>query len=116
MENINACVAVDVLLSSGIVTLTSTFMKEMKRSGYGALSLVTPGGKSNITISKCIFKDTSMNAMRGRIVKIVSGNGNAGMVKIGDGLIKSTKNRKVALTISLKYRIELFNVTFISLR
>lgn len=73
--------AVDVLLSSGIVTLTSTFMKEMKRSGYGALSLVTPGGKSNITISKCIFKDTSMNAMRGRIVKIVSGNGNAGMVK-----------------------------------
>lgn len=56
MENINACVAVDVLLSSGIVTLTSTFMKEMKRSGYGALSLVTPGGKSNITISKCIVQ------------------------------------------------------------
>ena len=75
--------AVDVLQSSGIVTSErSTFMKEMKRSGYGALSLVTPGGKSNITISKCIFKDTSMNAMRGRIVKIVSGNRNAGMVKI----------------------------------
>ena len=108
--------AVDVLLSSGIVTLTSTFIKEMKRSGYGALSLVTPGGKSNITISKCIFKDTSMNAMRGRIVKIVSGNRNAGMVKIWDSLIKSTKNRKVALTISLKYRIELFNVTSISFR
>lgn len=109
--------AVDVLLSSGIVTLErSTFMKEMKRSGYGALSLVTPGGKRNITISNCIFKDTSMNAMRGRIVKIVSGNRNAGMVKIWNSLMKSTKNRKVALTISLKYRIELFNVTFISLR
>lgn len=109
--------AVDVLLSSGIVTSErSTFMKEMKRSGYGALSLVTPGGKSNITISKCIFKDTSMNAMRGRIVKIVSGNRNAGMVKIWDSLIKSTKKRKVALTISLKYRIELFNVTSISFR
>ena len=57
-----------------------------------------------------------MNAMRGRIVKIVSGNRNAGMVKIWDSLIKSTKNRKVALTISLKYRIELFNVTSISFR
>ena len=111
------CIAIDVLLDGGIVTLKgSTFTKEMLSRGDGAFKLVTTGGKSNITISNCIFRDISMDATRGTIVYIASVNGNAGMVTISNSFMEGEKNRKIALLISPKYHIKLFNVTFNSLK
>ena len=111
------CIAIDVLLDGGIVTLEgSTFTKEMLSRGDGAFKLVTTGGKSNITISNCIFRDISMDATRGKIVYIASVNGNAGMVTISNSFMEGEKNRKIALFISPKYHIKLFNVTFNSLK
>ena len=110
------CIGVDVVLDGGIVTLEgSTFTKKMSR-GNGAFSLVTTGGKTNISISNCTFKDTSMDKSRGKIVYIVSGNGNAGMVTISNSFIENRGKRKVALFISPRYHIKLFNVTFNSLK
>ena len=110
------CIGVDVVLDGGIVTLEgSTFTKKISR-GNGAFSLVTTGGKTNISISNCTFKDTSMDKSRGKIVYIVSGNGNAGMVTISNSFIENGGNRKVALFISPRYYIKLFNVTFNSLK
>ena len=111
------CIGVDVVLDGGIVTLEgSAFSKKMLSRGNGAFSLVSFGGKSNITISNCTFKDTSKDKSRGKIVYIVSGNGNAGMVTISNSFIENRGNRKVALFISPRYHIKLFNVTFNSLK
>ena len=111
------CMAVEVVLDGGIVTLEgSTFTKKMLSRGDGAFKLVTTGGKSNITISNCIFRDISMDATRGTIVYIASVNGNAGMVTISNSFMEGEKNRKIALFISPKYHIKLFNVTFNSLK
>ena len=111
------CIGVDVVLDGGIVTLEgSAFSKKMLSRGNGAFSLVSFGGKSNITISNCTFKDTSKDKSRGKIVYIVSGNGNAGMVTISNSFIENKGNRKVALFISPRYHIKLFNVTFNSLK
>ena len=111
------CMAVDVLLDGGIVTLEgSTFTKKMLSRGDGAFSLLTTVGESNITISNCIFKDTSMDATRGDIVHIASVNGNAGMVTISNSFMENKNNRKIALFISPMYHIKLFNVTFNSLK
>ena len=111
------CMAVDVLLDGGIVTLEgSTFTKKMLSRGDGAFSLLTTVGESNITISNCIFKDTSMDATRGDIVHIASVNGNAGMVTISNSFMENKNNRKIALSISPKYHIKLFNMTFKSLK
>ena len=61
------CMAVEVVLDGGIVTLEgSTFTKKMSSRGNGAFSLVTTGGKTNISISNCTFKDTSMDTSRGK--------------------------------------------------
>ena len=61
------CIAIDVVLDGGIVTLEgSTFTKKMSSRGNGAFSLVTTGGKTNISISNCTFKDTSMDTSRGK--------------------------------------------------
>ena len=111
------CMAVDVMLDGGIVTLEgSTFTKKMLSRGDGAFSLLTTVGESNITISNCIFKDTSMDATRGNIVHIVSRNGNAGMVTISNSFMESKNNRKIALSISPRYHIKLLNMTFKSLK
>ena len=111
------CMGVDVVLDGGIVTLEgSTFTKKMLSRGNGAFSLFSFGGKSNITISNCTFKDTSMDTPRGRIVNIVSRNGNAGMVTISNSFMENKNNRKIALFISPGYHIKLFNVTFNSLK
>ena len=111
------CIAIDVLLDGGIVTLEgSTFTKEMLSRGDGAFKLVTTGGKSNITISNCIFRDISMDATRKTIVYIASVNGNAGLVTISNSFMEGEKNRKNALSISPKYHIKLFNMTFKSLK
>ena len=111
------CMAVDVLLNGGIVIFEgSTFTKKMLSRGDGAFKLVTTVDESNITISNCIFKDTSMDATRGTIVYIASGNGNAGMVTISNSFMENKNNRKIALSISPKYHIKLFNVTFKSLK
>ena len=62
------CIAIDVVLDGGIVTLEgSTFTKKMLSRGDGAFKLVTTGGKSNITISNYIFRDISMDVTRGTI-------------------------------------------------
>ena len=59
------CIGVDVVLDGGIVTLEgSAFSKKMLSRGNGAFSLVSFGGKSNITISNCTFKDTSKDKSR----------------------------------------------------
>ena len=111
------CMAVDVLLNGGIVIFEgSTFTKKMLSRGDGAFKLVTTVDESNITISNCIFKDTSMDATRGTIVYIASGNGNAGMVTISNSFMENKNNRKIALSISPKYHIKLFNMTFKSLK
>ena len=111
------CMAVDVLLNGGIVIFEgSTFTKKMLSRGDGAFKLVTTVDESNITISNCIFKDTSMDATRGTIVYIASGNGNAGMVTISKSFMENKNNRKMALSISPKYHIKLFNMTFKSLK
>ena len=61
------CMAVEVVLDGGIVTLEgSTFTKKMSSRDNGAFSLVTTGGKTNISISNCTFKDTSMETSRGK--------------------------------------------------
>ncbi|XP_022803302.1 uncharacterized protein LOC111340681 [Stylophora pistillata] len=116
-ERVYRCVAIDIVLDGGTVTLEgSTFTKEMLTKGNGAISVLTTGGESNITILKCIFKDTSKNATEGNIIFLNSTNGNAGMVTISNSFIGNKENRKVALYFSPNYRVKLFNVTFISHR
>ena len=111
------CMAVDVLLNGGIVIFEgSSFTKKMLSRGDGAFKLVTTVDESNITISNCTFKDTSMDATRGTIVYIVSRNGNAGMVTISNSFMENKNNRKIALSISPKYHIKLFNMTFKALK
>ena len=113
------CTAVHVLLKSGNVTAEeSTFHKKKKTIVDGALLVVTTGGKSNVTVFKCSFKDGAVLASDGFIIKVVAGNGNAGIVTIADSSIinnANTKN-KVALFISPKYLIRLVNITLISFR
>ena len=111
------CTAVHVLLKSGNVTAEeSKFHKKTRTTVEGALTVVTTGGKSNVTISKCSFKDEAVLARRGKIVKVVAGNGNAGIVTIADSLIINNviAKKKVALFISPKYRITLVNITLIA--
>ncbi|XP_068732691.1 uncharacterized protein [Montipora capricornis] len=111
------CIDVDVLLDGGIVTLEeSRFTKKIRRRSAGAFRVVTAGGQSNVTISKCIFKEDALNPTKGRIVQIVAGNGKAGMVTVSDSFLESKVNKRAGLFVSPKYRINLFNVTFISFR
>ena len=113
------CTAVHVLLKSGNVTVEqSKFHKKTRTTVGGALRVVTTGGKSNVTISKCSFKDEAVKARKGFIIMVVAGNGNAGIVTIADSSIinNATAKKKVALFISPKYRIRLVNITLISFR
>ena len=111
------CIAVDVLLDSGVVMLEgSRFTKKMPTRGDGAFRVITTGGKTNVTISKCTIKDIAVGATKEKVIEIVAGNGNAGMVKILDSLIVSNVEKKIALLISPKYRIKLVNITFISFK
>lgn len=113
------CTAVHVLLKSGNVTLEECkFHKKAKTIVQGALHVVTTGGKSYVTISKCSFEDGAVLARDGFIIKVVSGNGNAGIVTIADSSIKNSAiaKNKVALFISPKYRIRLVNITLIAFR
>ena len=118
-SNKKKCTAVYVLLKSGNVTVEqSKFHKKTRTTVGGALLVVTTGGKSNVTISKCSFKDNAVKAREGFIIRIVAGNGNAGIVTIADSTIinNATAKKKVALFISPKYRIRLVNITLISFR
>ena len=111
------CIAVDVLLDSGVVILEeSRFTKKTKTRGDGAFRVVTTGGKTNVTISRCTFKDTAVNATQSMIVDIAAGNANAGIVKLLDSFIVGNVKKKIALFISPKYRFKLVNVTFISFK
>ena len=89
------CMAVDVLLNGGIVIFEgSTFTKKMLSRGDGAFKLVTTVDESNITISNCIFKDTSMDATRRTIVYTASANGNAGMVTFSNSFMETKTTEK----------------------
>ena len=67
----------------------------MKITVAGALRVITTQGKTNVTISRCIFEDTAVRARQGIFVQILAGNGNAGMAMISDSLIVSNiKKRK----------------------
>ena len=112
------CTAVHVLLKSGNVTAEETnFHKKTRTPVEGALRVVTTGGKSNVTISKCSFKDEAVLARKGyNTIRVVAGNGNAGIVTIADSLIVSNAKKKEALFISPKYRIRLVNITLIAFR
>ena len=114
------CTAVHVLLKSGNVTAEeSKFHKKTRKTVEGALRVVTTGGKSNVTISRCSFKDIAVLAIKGfDIIRVVAGNGNAGIVTIADSLIINNviAKKKVALFISPKYRIRLVNITLIAFR
>lgn len=54
----------------------------MKITVAGALRVITTQGKTNGTISRCIFEDTAIEARQGIFVEILAGNGNAGMAMI----------------------------------
>ncbi|XP_068699848.1 uncharacterized protein [Montipora foliosa] len=111
------CIAVDVLLHGGIVTLEeSRFTKKTRTRGAGAFRVITTGSESNVTISKCIFKEDALNPTKGRIVEIVAGNGNAGMVTVSDSFLESKVSKRVGLYICRNNRINIFNVTLISFR
>jgi len=113
------CTAVHVLLKSGNVTVEeSKFHKKTRTTVEGALRVVTTGGESNISVSKCTFKDEAVKARKGFIVEVVAGNGNAGIVTIADSFIinNASAKKKVALFISPKYRIRLVNITLIAFR
>ena len=111
------CIAVHVFLKSGdIMVEGSKFNKKTRTTVAGALRVITTGGKTNVTISKCSFTDTAVKARKGTIVEILAGNGNAGLVSISDSLIASNIQKKKALLISPKYRIKLVNVNLISFK
>lgn len=119
--NRHKCTAVHVLLQHGNITVQeSTFHKKTKTAVGGALLVVTTGGKSNVTISKCSFKDGVVlgKAREGFFIKVVAGNGNAGIVTIADSSIINNANekKKEALFISPKFRIRLVNITLIAFR
>ena len=116
------CTAVHVLLKSGNVTAEeSKFHKKTRTTVGGAFFyVVTTGGKSNVTISKCSFQDgVALGIAReGFVIKVVARNGNAGIVTIADSSIinNAIAKKKKALFISPKYRIRLVNVTLIAFR
>ena len=66
----------------------------MKIIVAGALRVITTQGKTNMTISRCIFEDIAMEARQGTFVQIPAGNCNAGMVVISDSLIVSNIKKK----------------------
>ena len=73
----------------------STFKRKMKIIVAGALRVITTQGKTNMTISRCIFEDIAIEARQGTFVQIPAGNCNAGMAVISDSLIVSNiKKRK----------------------
>ena len=111
------CLAVYVLLKGGKVTAEeSKFHKKTRTTVGGALRVVTTGGKTNVTISRCSFIDKAVVARQGLIVTIVAKNGNAGIVTLTDTLIASNSKKRKALIISPKYRIKLVNTKLIQFR
>ena len=113
------CAAVHVLLKSGNVTVReSKFHMNTPTTVEGALHVITTGGKTNIAVSKCTFKDEAVSGREGKIIKLVAGNGNAGIVTIADSLMinNAIAKKSLALFISPRYRIRLVNVTLIAFR
>ncbi|PFX19727.1 hypothetical protein AWC38_SpisGene15864 [Stylophora pistillata] len=111
------CVAVEVLLKNGNIDIErSTFKRKTRTTVGGALRVITTYGKTNVTISKCIFEDIAVIARQGTFLQILAGSGNAGMAMISDSLIVSNLRKKKALMISPKYRIKLVNVTLNSFK
>ena len=112
------CTAVYVLLKSGNVTVEeSKFHKKTRTTVGGALRVVTTRGKSNVSVSKCSFRDLAEKARKGfSTIWIVAGNGDAGIVTIANSLMVSNAKRKEALFISPKYRIRLVNIILIAFR
>ena len=111
------CTAINVLLKSGKVTVDeSRFNKMLRTSVDGALKLITIGGKTNVTISKCTFIDNALTKRQGIAFKIVASNGNAGRITVTNTLIVSNGKKQKALLVSPKYRIRLVNITVISFR
>ncbi|KAL9973687.1 hypothetical protein ACROYT_G020172 [Oculina patagonica] len=112
------CTAVHVLLKGGSVSAeASRFHNKKAMTVEGALRVVTTGGKSNVTVSKCSFIDNAAKGRRGfRFIQILAGNGNAGIVTFAESLIVSNTKKKEALFISPKYIIKLVKITLIQFR
>lgn len=106
------CTAIEVFLKGGKVTMDeSSFYKRLRTSVGGAFTLMTLGGKTNVTISKSKLIDNASRKRQGISFKIVASNGNAGNVTIINSLIFSSGTKQKALLISPKYRIKLVNTT-----
>ena len=74
----------------------------MKITVAGALRVITTQGKTNGTISRCIFEDTAIEARQGIFVEILAGNGNA--------MISSLKTALLLIIFTTRY--SLFFTTF----
>ncbi|XP_078370493.1 uncharacterized protein LOC144654276 [Oculina patagonica] len=110
------CAAIYILLKGGKVTAEESKFYNKTQKTLGALRLVTTGGKTNVTVSKCSFKDNAAKASaknKFRLIQILAENGNAGIVTFADSLIVSKTKSKEGLLISPKYRINLLNITLI---
>ncbi|KAL9973690.1 hypothetical protein ACROYT_G020176 [Oculina patagonica] len=98
-SNYTKCAAVYILLKGGKVIVTESKFYNRTQTTIGALLVVTNGGKTDVTVSKCSFIDKAAKASpkrRFRFIQIKAVNGNAGIVTFADSTIVSKIRSKTA--------------------